>query len=68
MDSALYYEQQAYKEMLQAGEDVNLIIFRNLENIQAKPGNDRLAMDYIKRAFNHTVLAVEDEPKQLCSI
>ncbi|WP_298352432.1 ATP-binding protein [Runella sp.] len=51
LDSALYYEQQAYEEMLRAGTDINPIIFRNLGNIQAKLGNNRLAMDYYQKSL-----------------
>jgi two-component system NtrC family sensor kinase len=52
LDSALYYVQQAYKETLQAGGVVNPLIFRNLANIQAKRGNNRLAMDYYQKSLH----------------
>jgi two-component system NtrC family sensor kinase len=51
LDSALHYEQQAYREMLRAGNGINPIVFRNLGNIQAKLGNDRLAMDYYQKSL-----------------
>jgi two-component system NtrC family sensor kinase len=51
LDSALYYGQQAYEEMAQAGNGINPIMFRNLGNIQAKLGNNRLAMEYYRKSL-----------------
>jgi two-component system NtrC family sensor kinase len=51
LDSALYYEQQAYKEMGRAGNGINSIVFRNLGNIQTKLGNTRLAMEYYRKGL-----------------
>ncbi len=51
LDSALYYGQQAYKDMARAGNGINPIVFRNLGNIQAKLGNNRLAMEYYRKSL-----------------
>ncbi|MFN8347656.1 MAG: ATP-binding protein [Spirosomataceae bacterium] len=51
LDSALYYGQQAYEEMVRAGNGINPIVFRNLGNIQAKLGNNRLAMEYYQKGL-----------------
>ncbi|MCP1381231.1 ATP-binding protein [Runella salmonicolor] len=51
LDSALYYGQQAYEEMARAGNGINPIVFTNLGNIQAKLGNNRLAMEYYRKSL-----------------
>jgi two-component system NtrC family sensor kinase len=51
LDSALYYEEQAYEDMARAGNGINPIVFRNLGNIQAKLGNNRLAMEYYRKGL-----------------
>ncbi len=52
LDSSLYYTEEAHKEMLRIGMDINPIIFRNLGIIQAKLGNIRMAMHYCKKSLN----------------
>ena len=48
LDSALYYEQQAYDEMLDRskGNEINPLVYRNLASIQFKLGNVPLALEY----------------------
>lgn len=50
-DSALHYTQEAHKEMLRTGENVNPIIFRNFGIIQAKLGNNRMSLNYYKKSL-----------------
>jgi two-component system NtrC family sensor kinase len=53
LDSALFYEQQAYNEMIQRHKngEINPLVYRNLGRIYSKSGNAPLAFEYIHKGL-----------------